>query len=407
MAQIEKSRSPFYPGQPVSRELFTGREIEIQRLITRGLGQVAAGKPVAAFIQGEFGIGKSSIANMVGAVAEDTYGMHCIHAYLGGAKDLADVARMILEATIKSGALHPSRSQAIRSFFAKYVGKQSLFGVTLDLSALKADAPQLASSSAILSFLTEVRLRLGGLNVKGLVLILDEINGITGNAAFAHFIKGLVDENASSAVPLPLFLVLCGVEERRHEMISHHPPIDRVFDLVVEIGAMPEQDTKDFFVRAFESVAMTVLPSALDKLALYSAGLPKVMHSIGDAAFWSELDGTIDDKDVLRAVLEAAEDIGKKFVDQQILKTVRSRNYLSILEKIAGVDPVSLNFKKVDVIPLLTADELKTFDNFLVKMKKLGVIKPGVAQGEYEFAVRMVRVYLWLQNQKSIVPAAT
>lgn len=401
MAQLEKGRSPFYPGQPVSRELFTGRENEIQKLITRGVGQVAAGKPVAAFIQGEFGIGKSSIANMVGAVAEDSHGMHCIHAYLGGAKDLADVARMILEATVKSGALHPSRSQSIRSLLAKYVGKQSLFGVTLDLTALKADAPQLASASAILSFLSEVRTRLGGLDLRGVVLILDEINGITSNPAFAHFIKGVVDENAMSASPLPLFLILCGVEERRREMIDLHPPLDRVFDLVIDIEEMPEQDTKNFFDHAFQSVGMSVLPSALTKLAFYSAGLPKVMHSIGEAAFWAEQDGVVDDKDVTRAVIAAADDIGKKFVDQQVLKTVRSKLYLSTLEKIAEIDPIELTFKKSDVVPLLTQEEKKTFDNFLQKMKQLGVIRSGVGQGEYAFVVRMVRVYLWLQRLKS------
>ena len=382
MAQLEKGRSPFYPGQPVSRELFTGRENEIQKLITRGVGQVAAGKPVAAFIQGEFGIGKSSIANMVGAVAEDSHGMHCIHAYLGGAKDLADVARMILEATVKSGALHPSRSQSIRTLLAKYVGKQSLFGVTLDLTALKADAPQLASASAILSFLSEVRTRLGGLDLRGVVLILDEINGITSNPAFAHFIKGVVDENAMSASPLPLFLILCGVEERRREMIDLHPPLDRVFDLVIDIEEMPEQDTKNFFDHAFQSVGMSVLPSALTKLAFYSAGLPKVMHSIGEAAFWAEQDGVVDDKDVTRAVIAAADDIGKKFVDQQVLKTVRSKLYLSTLEKIAEIDPIELTFKKSDVVPLLTQEEKKTFDNFLQKMKQLGVIRSGVGQGE-------------------------
>jgi len=338
---------------------------------------------------------------MVGAVAEDSHGMHCIHAYLGGAKDLADVARMILEATVKSGALHPSRSQSIRTLLAKYVGKQSLFGVTLDLTALKADAPQLASASAILSFLSEVRTRLGGLDLRGVVLILDEINGITSNPAFAHFIKGVVDENAMSASPLPLFLILCGVEERRREMIDLHPPLDRVFDLVIDIEEMPEQDTKNFFDHAFQSVGMSVLPSALTKLAFYSAGLPKVMHSIGEAAFWAEQDGVVDDKDVTRAVIAAADDIGKKFVDQQVLKTVRSKLYLSTLEKIAEIDPIELTFKKSDVVPLLTQEEKKTFDNFLQKMKQLGVIRSGVGQGEYAFVVRMVRVYLWLQRLKS------
>jgi hypothetical protein len=42
----EKSQSPFYPGQPVPVELFVGREQQIDRILTRGGGQVERGKPV-------------------------------------------------------------------------------------------------------------------------------------------------------------------------------------------------------------------------------------------------------------------------------------------------------------------------------------------------------------------------
>lgn len=65
MAEMTKGKSPFYPGQPVPVELFAGRTMQIERVMSRGVGQVSAGKPVAMFIQGEYGIGKSSIAGFV------------------------------------------------------------------------------------------------------------------------------------------------------------------------------------------------------------------------------------------------------------------------------------------------------------------------------------------------------
>jgi DNA-binding NtrC family response regulator len=57
-----KGRSPFYPDQPVPVEWFRGRKEQIQHILQRGVGQVAAGKPVTMFVEGEYGIGKSSIA---------------------------------------------------------------------------------------------------------------------------------------------------------------------------------------------------------------------------------------------------------------------------------------------------------------------------------------------------------
>jgi len=107
-------------------------------------------------------------------------------------------------------------------------------------------------ASGILPFLSEVLNRLKDTGVKGIFLVLDEINGITSNSKFAHFVKAIVDTNAMSREPLPLLLMLCGVEERRREMIRHYQPIDRIFD-VVEIEAMSRSEMEEFFRKAFGS----------------------------------------------------------------------------------------------------------------------------------------------------------
>ncbi len=70
MAENTKGSSPFYPGQPIPVNLFTGRIQPLKRIMTRGVAQVAAGKPVTMFVRGEYGIGKSSLANYARAIAE-------------------------------------------------------------------------------------------------------------------------------------------------------------------------------------------------------------------------------------------------------------------------------------------------------------------------------------------------
>ncbi len=71
-----KGKSPFYPGQPVPVELFVGRSDQIKRIMIRGVKQVASGKPVAMYIQGEYGIGKSSIGGFTQWLAEKNDGLH-------------------------------------------------------------------------------------------------------------------------------------------------------------------------------------------------------------------------------------------------------------------------------------------------------------------------------------------
>jgi len=395
MHQPPKGKSPFYPGQPVPVELFVGRKVQIDRIMERGVQQVEAGKPMAMFIQGEYGIGKSSVAGYVQRAAERENGLHSIYAPLGAAETLDDVGAAVLEATLRSGVFNPTRSEKLRELLAKYIGEQTLFGLTIHSEALKKDAPSIASG--MLPFLQSVIDRLKETGIKGIFLVLDEINGISTNPKFAHFIKGLVDTNAMSKEPLPLLLMLCGVEERRREMILNHQPIDRIFE-VVDIGAMTNVEMKDFFEKAFSSVSITVRPGAMDQLVEYSAGFPKIMHLVGDAAFWLDQDGIIDLDDAVMAVFNAADEVGKKYVDQQVYKALRSEDYHSILGKIAKMGPDSMSFKKTDVETGLTDTEKKKFNNFLQKMKTLKVLRSGEARGEYIFNMRMVRLYIWMQS---------
>ncbi len=134
MTEITKGKSPFYPGQPVPVELFVGRGSQIERIMTRGAGQVEQGKPIAMYIQGEYGIGKSSIAGYVQWLAERDHNLHSIYAPLSNCSNLNDVAEAVLNATIRSGAFYPTRTESIGNWLGKYITKQSLFGQTIDLT---------------------------------------------------------------------------------------------------------------------------------------------------------------------------------------------------------------------------------------------------------------------------------
>jgi len=231
---------------------------------------------------------------------------------------------------------------------------------------------------------------------------LDEINGIAGNPKFAHFLKGIVDTNAAISLEkpsLPLLLMLCGVEDKRKQLIAHHEPVGRIFD-VVRIEKMTEDEMESFFRKAFELVHMSIEPNALKTMINYSAGFPKVMHLIGNASYWLDRDGKIDNNDAIGAVLVAAKEVGQKYVDQQVYAALRSADYRSIMNKIARMGPDIMSFMKNDVARDLTVHEKGKFNNFLQRMKKLGVLRSGDAQGEYIFNVRMARLYIWLQSLK-------
>ena len=393
MNNISKGKSPFYPGQPVPVDFFIGRINEINR-IARAISQVELGKPQAIFLTGEYGIGKSSLASFMRHYAGKNNHILGIHVLLGSAETLEDIATKTVETVIKSQIYETTITEKIQNFLSKYIGKQELFGFSLNLEALKADGPNI--SHGYLPFLRELLNRLKDNGIKGLMLILDEINGITGNPQFAHFIKTLVDENALSPTPLPLMLMFCGVEERRKEMIQHHQPIERIFD-IVEIEPMNENEMKDFFNNTFNSVDMQVKDEAMSVLCHYSAGFPKIMHIIGDVVFWIDKDNVVDENDAIHGVLIAAEEIGKKFVDQQVYRALQSKDYHSILEKL-GKAEFDLSFQKGIMERGLSDIEKRKFNNFLQRMKKLKVLRSWDERGEYIFNSRLVRLYIFLNS---------
>jgi len=143
---------------------------------------------------------------------------------------------------------------------------------------------------------------------------------------------------------------------------------------------------------------MSVESDALKTMINYSAGFPKIMHLIGNAAYWLDRDGKIDNRDAIEAVVVAAKEVGQKYVDQQVYAALRSSDYRSIMNKIARIGPDIMSFMKKDVAKDLTDREKRKFNNFLQKMKGLGVLRSGNAQGEYIFNFRMARLYIWLQS---------
>jgi hypothetical protein len=390
-----KGKSPFYPGQPIPPELFTGRAAQIRRIKQRGVDQVAQGKPVSPFIQGEYGIGKSSVAQYIRAGAEQERNLHGIYAPLGRATSLNDVAAVIVEGVVSSGAHLSKRGDAVREWLKKYIKEVTLFSVMINVDALNEDASNYTTPQAILNFLGEAVGRLKKTGIKGITLVLDEINGISSNPIFAHFIKDLIETNANARNQLPLLLMMCGTEDRRNDLFRNHPPVGRIFD-VVTIGPMDPADSRVFFTRSFGSVQVKVAADAMDNLLYYSGGLPKIMHEIGDAAYYINTDDQIDINDAMAAIEQAADEVGRKYVEPEVVKGLKSRDDHAILEKLARLGDDVFTRDALAADP--TDDESRKLDNFLRRMRKLNVIRPGEVPGEYQFNVRMYQVYLTLKT---------
>lgn len=388
--------SPFSPGRPVQSDLFFGREVEIRRL-DQLARKACAGHLEVAFLSGERGIGKSSLASFVRLVAETQHDMLGLHVFLGGVHTLDEMTRQIFEDLLKRTSRTKWWDQ-LKGLFGRSVEGVGLFGVNLsfkpppdELRSLAAQFPQ--AMRAVMEQVSQDR--------KGIVLVLDDINGLAADQVFADWLKSFVDEVATSREPLPMLLIIAGLEERRQSLLQLQPSLSRVFE-PIDIKAWKREESEQFFAETFQKVDIEVEQDALGRFATFSGGLPFLAHEIGDAAFNRDQDGVIDSADATEAVLVASEIVGNKYLQPRILTAIRSTRYRTILQKLAR-HPLHFEFKRSEMQDRLSKDEQKVFDNFLQRMRGLGVIQqdPDRGRGAYRFSNLLHYTYFWTEAERA------
>ena len=389
--------SPFRPGQPIPIEFFVGRRKEVEHL--HGMVKASVrGNFKIGFVSGERGMGKSSLAHFVRVLAEHESKTVGCHVFLGGVHELEEMLRRTFDRLLKDSMDKPWH-ESIKSFFGNRIRKVGLFGVTLELNLAGDDLSMLAHD--FVPSISQLLAQLKDRNA-ALLLILDDMNGLATSEVFANWLKSIVDEIATSRRKIPLCVLFVGLEERRRELVRNQPSLARVFELI-DITPWSDDEVREFYKRAFESAGATVSDDDLSVLASFTGGLPVLAHELGDAVWRTTQSLPIDENDIAKAVVLAAEVIGRKLLEPQIFQAIRSERYRSILRKMAvEVEPPDLRFQRTELLARLTEAEKRVMDNFLRRMRELGALEtdPEV-RGGYRFPNILHALYFMMEAARA------
>jgi len=390
-----KESSPFTPGNPVPMELFVGRTDQIDALI-RFARQSTTGRMENVFLSGDRGIGKSSLAAFLRSYVGVNENMLASHIFLGRVSTLDEMVRQIFDNLLKEAKDHGLLSD-VRGLFGSYIKEIGLFGISVSFSPPKQDLKELVRNfpEALNNFIKKIRK-----HKSGLFIALDDINGLVEKNEFANWYKSVVDEISTNYKGLPVFIMLIGLPEKRKILAERQPSLMRIFR-VVDIEKLSDREVEQFFKNAFKSVGMKISRDALKLMVYFSSGLPLLMQEIGDASFWADTDGVIGGDDAAEGVINAARNVGRKYLDPKVYDAIRSRHYRSILRKI-GEKRISRNFSRKEIEEILTGEEKKVFNNFLTKMKRLGVIEndPEGGRGAYRFVNEIYPIYIQMESRR-------
>jgi hypothetical protein len=197
--------SPFTPGQPVAVEHFVGRDLEVRRLMGH-VALAAQGRLRVAFLSGERGIGKSSLASYVKSYAERVHNMVGAHVILGGATTIEEMVRRVFEA-IMTESKEKKWYDGVKDFFGKTVKTADLFGLKLTFSPDETQLTALTRNFA--QALLELTRKLAqSKRAVGFTLVLDNIDSLAESQEFADWLKSFIDDVAiNHQMPLCLLLV--------------------------------------------------------------------------------------------------------------------------------------------------------------------------------------------------------
>ena len=388
--------SPFRPGQPIPIEFFVGRREEVERL--HGMVKASVqGNFKIGFVSGERGIGKSSLAHFVRVLAEHESKTVGCHVFLGGVHELEEMLRRTFDRLLKDSMDKPWH-ESIKDFFGNRIRKVGLFGVTLELNLAGDDLSMLAHD--FVPSITQLLDQLKDQN-EALLLILDDMNGLATSEVFANWLKSIVDEIATSQQQVPLCVLFVGLEERRRELVRNQPSLARVFELI-DITPWSDDEVREFYKRSFDSAEATVSDADLATLVGFTGGLPVLAHELGDAVWRAAQSPDIDANDIRKGVFLAAEVIGQKLLEPQIFQAIQSERYRSILRKMAVEVEPDLRFQRTELLARLTEDEKRVLNNFLRRMRKLGVLErdPEV-RGGYRFPNTLYALYFMMEARRA------
>jgi AAA+ ATPase superfamily predicted ATPase len=385
-----KEESPFTPNIPVPIEYFTARNEEIEKIRRQIRGALHFQRIENIFITGDRGIGKTSLAKYIRNIASKEFGLFGLHTNLKGVSNLEDMVRILFQDLFKEQDVDKSLIEKFKSIFNDYIKGVNIFGLGVEFTDDRGKLRSLVDNliPALYGIYNQIKE-----NKSGILLILDDLNGIASVPEFAHYIKSFVDTIATRDYKIPLVLILVGYDEKRLEMIKNNPSTARIFN-IINLEPMTKSESEEFFTRTFTSHNITVEEKAMEALIMASGGYPMLMHEVGEAIFWEDTDNIIDKKD-FAGFDSAARKVGEKILGIQY-KTLNSEKYRSIFVKLGLIQKTE--FKRQDLLEILTDTEKSVLDNFLNKIKKIGFIVQTEVRGEYRYANVLYKNYAHMES---------
>ncbi len=330
--------NPFKPGSVVQPGMFSGRKNEIE-IIKKCLFQTKYESPQNFLIQGERGIGKSSLVLYAKYLANGSlneehkkYNFIVIKIDLEAKYTFFNIAERLIseiEAEINKLNLLDSIKSMLKSIQTSYISIKTQKTPSSMLIAQIAD---------LLKKISETK------DIDGVCLLIDEADKPSAETGLGSFFK-LLTERLVTIECNNVCLGIAGLPETIDKLRDSHESSLRIFH-ILNLKTLTAENSKKVIDLGIKEAneknqnQMTVTNSTKDLIAQLSEGYPYFLQQFCYNSFEVDDDGTIDEEDIKIGIYDAnrgaLRQLGEKLFNNMFYDKIDSRDYRKVLQFMAS-----------------------------------------------------------------------
>lgn len=395
--------NPFRPNSIASSELFQGRREEM-KLIEQSLFQTKNGNPQHFLIEGERGLGKSSLFLMVEQQASgkiplsnsDKVNFIVINIELDSTQSFFEILKSIA-VDFKRAISEREKIKTLASGVWNFLSNWEILGVRYHKIDENLIQPYEILNELVLNFERVIKQAIG--EIDGILILIDEADRPGEKASLGEIVK-LLTEKLSKRGCDQVLIGMTGQPGLVAKLKASHESSSRIFS-VLTLKPLSEEENKAVVISGLKKANQvnanqtTIEDDALNLISQLSEGYPHFLQEFAFKAFEKDMDYQICEDDVRDGAFGAngaLNQLGHKYFNELYFTQIGSDEYRRVLQAMARFSDSWVNRTKIKhEIDIKNT----TLNNALQALKSRNIIIPNPSQpGEFRLPTKSFAAWI-------------
>jgi predicted ATPase len=380
--------NPFRPNSIATDELFQGRKEEMKS-IERSLFQTKNGNPQHFLIEGERGLGKSSLFLRVAQQAkgeqpidENVYVKFIVlNIELDTSQSFFEIIRSI-SSELKNAISEREKVKALAKSVWDFLSNWDILGVKYH----KIDEQKIHPYEVLNDLVNNLSnlIIAAKTEIDGVIILLDEADRPSEHASLGEIIKLLTEKLTKKGCDKVL-LGITGQPGLVAKLKASHESSSRIFT-ILNLNPLSETENCEVvnnglsIANKVNATYTNIDKDAMELISVLSEGYPHFLQEFAYMAFENDTDGNITVEDVKKGAFGekgALNQLGEKYFHDLYFTQIASDEYRKVLQAMSNFSDDWVNRENIKSI--ISIKET-TLNNALQALKTRGIIIPKPSQ---------------------------